>query len=226
MTSPRRRHRQAALVALTAALGLSACAGSDGGEGASSSSSSAAASASSALPAGTGTLPDGARWVEAPKSRVRFGVPEDFSDYDPANLAQGDDIPPQITALAKSAGMSAEQLIAQLRTAVDVMVVAPGDVSDGVANLSVITVPGQPLPSAGELEIQLEAGAVRIDSRRRITTKAGNGYLFSGESSGQAGRYISIKGPSGFVQISMNAPEDADVDALATGVVESLSKAS
>jgi hypothetical protein len=112
------------------------------------------------------------RRVTAVRAGLSFEVPPGWQAFDPSRAlrAGGAALPDQAKDLAARSGLSVDEYLQRVGTAMEVMVMGPRGTAD---NISVIPTPVPQLPTPDELRVQLEsvgANVVRVD---RVTTPLG-----------------------------------------------------
>ena len=213
------------MAAVLVAGGAAGCSGgSDGpGGGASATTSGGAsigtggtASGASASPTAPPVeAPAGTTFVEGKSSGLRFAVPEDWKVLDPAALETDSD-----SALAKSLektyGVSADQL-SKVFGAMDLVMMGPPEKSFA-PNVNVVPNPLTALPTATDLASELDKIGAKTGTPRDATTPLGPAVVVPYELQSGAnlvkGRSIVLKGPNGYVTITVS-----DVDAKAADAV-------
>ena len=220
-----------AVAAVLVVGGVAGCSG--GGDSGASSPASGAASGGAAGTASGGSAspsaapveaPAGTTFVEAKGSRLRFAVPQDWSVLDPSTLSTEPDSP-IAKELEKTYQLSAEQL-AQVFGQMQLMVVGPAERSFA-PNVNVVPNPLTSLPAATDLAAELGKVGAKTGTPRDATTPLGPAIvvpyeLQSGKNLVQ-GRSIVLKGPEGFVTITVSHITDKGADAVTDDILATAS---
>ncbi len=184
--------------------------------------STVTASGGSATPASTDCIA-----VSSARAGLSFAVPAGYNAQDPAVLAQLDEsqLPPEMTALAATQGMTAKEMLAKTAKQSDLLIVGP--LANGVTtNLNVIASVGI-MPTADQLTAELQAANIQPT----ITTEASavGDVLFAtyqltiNGAAAEARQFVVNTAPNVAV-ISIIAGDAATADELATLVLASLTK--
>jgi hypothetical protein len=220
-----------AVAALLVAGGAAGCSG--GGDGGASTpasggaSSGTAGTASGASPSPTASpveAPAGTTFVEAKGSGLRFAVPETWKVLDPSTLATDPE-----SALAKSLektyGVSADQL-SKVFGAMDLMVMGPPKTSFA-PNVNVVPNPLTSLPKATDLAAELDKIGATTGTPRDATTPLGPAIVVPYELQSGAnlvkGRSIVLKGPNGYVTITVSDVDAKTADAVTDDILATAS---
>ena len=125
----------------------------------------------------TRPLPAGFTWVELSAQQVKFGVPNTWTEVDPAALdSLTDKAKEPLKPLADAAGMSVEEFLKAAAKSSLRMILAP-PVKGFSANINVVEVPFKTLPPQSLLEPQLKAFGAAIESGGRTTIPFGEALL-------------------------------------------------
>jgi hypothetical protein len=216
-----------AAVAVVAALALSACGGDSPstptGAASSSASSTASASASpseSATPAAD--PPSGSKWVEAPKSGIRFPVPEAWKTTSFREVLDSGD-KEAIAEAAKAMGVTESQL-ETVADQIEVMVFGP-TVKGFAVNVNAVPQPGVQMPTAEVAEQQLGQLGGEVGTPVEGTTAYGKSmivpYVLKLPNTTVQGRTILLETPGGVATLTVSHTSAKEADALADAIVKS-----
>jgi hypothetical protein len=205
-----------------AALALGGCGGqapsTTGG-----SAGSAAATSASPSPTGTPEPPSGSTWVTAPRSGVRFPVPEGWKSLSFREVLDSGD-PKAIADAAKTMGVSAAELDS-LADQIEVVVFGP-TVKRFAVNINAVPQPGTAMPSVEEATAQLTQIGGKIGTPRTGTTALGKSlvvpYTLTLQGITVQGRTILIETPGGVATITVSHVTEADADALTQAILDNV----
>lgn len=246
-----RGSRSVSVLGVVLALCVSGCA-KDGGSAftsprAASASVPSAAALSSAAPSDPATAPAtgatpatatsdpagpvivGGR-VTARRAGLSFEVPDGWQAIDPstATRAGASVLPDSFRTLAEQSGMTADEFMLRVGTAMDVMVM--GRPRHGFAdNVSVIPTPGTRLPSAADLRSQLELAGASVDRVDRTTTAVGEALVARSRvplaTMIVASRSLAVELDGQVTFITVSASDWDTADAIADGILRTLRRA-
>ena len=194
----------------------------------------ATAPARGATPATSTSYPDGpvivGGRVTARRAGLSFEVPDGWEAMDPsrATRAGASVLPDSFRTLAEQSGMTADEFMRRVGTAMDVMVM--GRPRHGFAdNVSVIPTPGTRLPSAADLRSQLELAGASVDRVDRTTTAVGEAIVARSRvplaTMIVASRSLAVELDGQVTFITVSASDWDTADAIADGILRTLRRA-
>jgi hypothetical protein len=162
--------------------------------------------------------------VQAKTSGVRFAAPEDWKVFDATAITEGKD-KALVKALTQMYQVDESQL-AQMFSQMDVMVMGPVE-SKFAPNVNVVPNGLTKLPPASDLAAELGKLGAKTGTPRDLTTALGPAILVPYElTSGTnkvKGRSIVLKGPKGFVTVTVSHITDKGADAVTSSVLDTIS---
>ena len=165
--------------------------------------------------------------VTAPRAGLSFEVPDGWQAVDPsaATRAGASVLPDSFRTLAEQSGMTADEFMRRIGTAMDVMVM--GRPRHGFAdNVSVIPTPGTRLPSAADLRSQLELAGASVDRVDRTTTAVGESLVARSRvplaTMIVASRSLAVELDGQVTYITVSASDWDTADAIADGILRTL----
>lgn len=165
------------------------------------------------------------RRVTAVQAGLSFEVPAGWQAFDPSRAlrAGGAALPDQAKDLAARSGLSVDEYLQRVGSAMEVMVMGPRGTAD---NISVIPTPVSQLLTPDELRAQLEsvgANVVRVD---RVTTPLGPAIV--AESRLPMGSFVThtrslaVEHAGHVSFLTVTATTEASADSLLRGMLASL----
>ncbi|KRC91977.1 hypothetical protein ASE25_00900 [Terrabacter sp. Root85] len=168
--------------------------------------------------------------VMARRAGLSFEVPDGWQAIDPssATRAGASVLPDSFRTLAEQSGMTADEFMRRVGTAIDVMVM--GRPRHGFAdNVSVIPTPGTRLPSAADLRSQLELAGASVDRVDRTTTAVGEALVAKSRvplaTMIVASRSLAVQLDGHVTYITVSASDWDAADAIADGILRTLRRA-
>lgn len=165
--------------------------------------------------------------VSSARAGLSFAVPAGYDAQDPAVLAQLDEsqLPPEMTDLAATQGMTAKEMLTRTAKQSDLLIVGP--LANGVTtNLNVIASVGA-MPTADQLSAELQAANIQAT----ITTESSPvgevlfaTYQLTINGAAAEARQFVVNASPNVAVISIIAGDPATADELATLVLASLTK--
>jgi len=204
-------------VAAAAALALTGCGGESpststaaGSSTASASSTESASAAPSESASAAAKPPSGSKWVEAPKSGIRFPVPKGWKTTSFREVLDSGDTK-AIAEAAKAMGVTESQL---------------ETVADQIAvNINAVPQPGAQMPTAEMAKQQLGQLGGEVGEPVEGTTSFGSSmvvpYVLKLPNATVQGRTILLDTPGGVATVTVSDTSAKEADALAKAIVES-----
>jgi len=218
----------AAATAAAVALALSGCGGSPSTDATTapaggSASTSASASASASASPSEATLPDGSQWVEAPKSGIRFPVPEDWRSMSFREVIDSGD-KEAIDEAAKSMGVTPEQLDT-IADQIEVIVFGP-TVKGFAVNINAVPQPNTAMPSAAEATSQLQGIGGKVGKAKEGTTSLGKSlvvpYTLKVQDRTVQGRTLLIETDDGVATLTVSHVSGDEADKLTKSILDNV----
>jgi len=220
----------AAATAAAVALALSGCGGSPSTDattapagGAASTSASASVSASASASPSEATLPDGSQWVVAPKSGIRFPVPEDWRSMSFREVIDSGD-KEAIDEAAKSMGVTPEQLDT-IADQIEVIVFGP-TIKGFAVNINAVPQPNTAMPSAAEATSQLQGIGGKVGKAKEGTTSLGKSlvvpYTLKVQDRTVQGRTLLIETDDGVATLTVSHVSGDEADKLTTSILDNV----
>ena len=224
----------AAATAAVAALALSGCGGSPstdagsasaGGSASTSATASATASASASASASPteATLPAGSQWVEAPRSGIRFPVPEDWKEISFREVLDSGD-KDAIEKAATSMGVTPEQL-ETVADQIEVMAFGPA-VKGFAVNINAVPQPNTAMPSAAEATSQMQQIGGKVGTAKEGTTSLGKSlvvpYTLKVQDRTVQGRTLLIETDDGVATLTVSHVSADEADKLAKAILDNV----
>jgi hypothetical protein len=220
----------AAATAAVAALALSGCGGSpstDAGSasaaGSASTSATASATASASASPTEAALPAGNERVEAPKSGIRFPVPEDWKEISFREVLDSGD-KDAIEEAAKSMGVTPEQL-ETVADQIEVMAFGPA-VKGFAVNINAVPQPNTAMPSAAEATSQMQQIGGKVGKAKEGTTSLGRSlvvpYTLKVQDRTVQGRTLLIETDDGVATLTVSHVSADEADKLAKAILDNV----
>ena len=214
----------AAATAAVAALALSGCGGSPSTDaGSASSSATASATASASASPTEAALPAGSQWVEAPKSGIRFPVPDDWKEISFREVLDSGD-KDAIEEAAKSMGVTPEQL-ETVADQIEVMAFGPA-VKGFAVNINAVPQPNTAMPSAAEATSQMQQIGGKVGKAKEGTTSLGKSlvvpYTLKVQDRTVQGRTLLIETDDGVATLTVSHVSADEADKLAKAILDNV----
>ena len=222
----------AAATAAVVALALSGCGGSPstdaasasaGGSASTSATASATASASASASPTEATLPAGSQWVEAPRSGIRFPVPEDWKEISFREVLDSGD-KDAIEKAATSMGVTPEQL-ETVADQIEVMAFGPA-VKGFAVNINAVPQPNTAMPSAAEATSQMQQIGGKVGKAKEGTTSLGKSlvvpYTLKVQDRTVQGRTLLIETDDGVATLTVSHVSADQADTLAKAILDNV----
>ena len=218
----------AAVTVAAVALALSGCGGSPSTDATTapaggSASTSASASASASASPSEATLPDGSQWVEAPKSGIRFPVPEDWRSMSFREVIDSGD-KEAIDEAAKSMGVTPEQLDT-IADQIEVIVFGP-TIKGFAVNINAVPQPNTAMPSAAEATSQLQGIGGKVGKAKEGTTSLGKSlvvpYTLKVQDRTVQGRTLLIETDDGVATLTVSHVSGDEADKLTKAILDNV----
>jgi len=215
-------------VAVTiAALAVAGCGGQSPSttESAAPAGSTAASASASATPSATGTpeLSAGSMWIEAPKTGIRFPVPDDWRTISFQEVLDSGDTKAMDDA-AKTMGVTTDQL-KELAKQIEVIVFGP-TIGKFAVNINAIGQPGTKLPTAKQAGAQLEKLGGKVGTAVSGTTAFGKSlvvpYSLKLPAATIQGRSILLETPDGIATVTVSHVSEAEADKLTKDILDNV----
>jgi hypothetical protein len=215
-------------VAVTiAALAVAGCGGQSptttGSAGTAGSTSTAASASASASPTGTPDLPSGSMWIEAPKTGIRFPVPDDWRTISFQEVLDSGDTKAMDDA-AKKLGVTIDQL-KQLAKQIEVIVFGP-TIDKFAVNINAIGQPGLKMPTAQQAGDQLEKLGGKVGTPVSGTTSFGKSlvvpYSLDVPAGTIQGRSILLETPDGVATLTVSHVSKTEADKLTKAILDNV----
>ena len=216
----------AAATAAVVALALSGCGGSPSTDATTASaggSASTSASASASASPTEAKLPAGSQWVEAPKSGIRFPVPEDWKSMSFREVIDSGD-KEAIDEAAKSMGVTPEQLDT-IADQIEVIVFGP-TVKGFAVNINAVPQPNTAMPSAEEATSQLSQIGGKVGKAKEGTTSLGKSlvvpYTLKVQDRTVQGRTLLIETDDGVATLTVSHVSGDEADKLTKSILDNV----
>ena len=216
----------AAATAAVVALALSGCGGSpttDATTASAGGSASTSASASASASPTEAKLPAGSQWVEAPKSGIRFPVPEDWKSMSFREVIDSGD-KETIDEAAKSMGVTPEQLDT-IADQIEVIVFGP-TVKGFAVNINAVPQPNTAMPSAEEATSQLSQIGGKVGKAKEGTTSLGKSlvvpYTLKVQDRTVQGRTLLIETDEGVATLTVSHVSGDEADKLTKSILDNV----
>jgi hypothetical protein len=214
----------AAATAAAVALALSGCGGSPSTDATTASAGgSASASASASASPSEATLPEGSQWVDAPKSGIRFPVPEDWKSMSFREVIDSGD-KEAIDEAAKSMGVTPEQLDT-IADQIEVIVFGP-TVKGFAVNINAVPQPNTAMPSAAEATSQLQQIGGKVGKAVEGTTSMGKSlvvpYTLKVQDRTVQGRTLLIETDDGVATLTVSHVSGDQADKLTKAILDNV----
>ena len=216
----------AAATAAVVALALSGCGGSpttDATTASAGGSASTSASASASASPTEAKLPAGSQWVEAPKSGIRFPVPEDWKSMSFREVIDSGD-KETIDEAAKSMGVTPEQLDT-IADQIEVIVFGP-TVKGFAVNINAVPQPNTAMPSAEEATSQLSQIGGKVGKAKEGTTSLGKSlvvpYTLKVQDRTVQGRTLLIETDDGVATLTVSHVSGDEADKLTKSILDNV----
>ena len=219
------------LVSASAAalVGLGALTGCSGGDapaaesGTTSSSGSTTGEATASASATAVGLPADSTWATAPRSGLRFAVPDTWTPVSAETLAGSADSD-SVKALLESMQVTKEELLASM-AGMDVLVMGPAEKNFG-PNVNAVPNSLTELPPSNSFAAELTKLGATTGTPREVSTALGPAivvpYTLPNGDTTIVGRSIVVGGPNGFVTITVSHVDNKAADAVADTLLSTL----
>lgn len=212
-------------VVAAVALALAGCGGESppaaSGSVSTAPSSSSASSSPSASASATTDPPSGSKWVEAPRSGIRFPAPKGWKTTSFREVLDSGD-KEAIAEAAKAMGVSESQL-ETVADQIEVMVFGPA-VKGFAVNINAVPQQGVSMPSAEVAKQQLGQIGGKVGEPVEGTTSFGKSLVVPYElklpNNTVQGRTILLETPGGVATLTVSDTSAAQADKLAKAIVE------
>ena len=213
-------------VAVTiAALAVAGCSGQSPSTAESPSPAGSTSASATATPSSTATpeLPAGSMWIEAPKTGIRFPVPDDWRTISFQEVLDSGDTQAMDDA-ARTMGVTTDQL-KELAKQIEVIVFGP-TIGKFAVNINAIGQPGTKLPTAKLAGAQLEKLGGKVGTAVSGTTAFGKSlvvpYSLKLPAATIQGRSILLETPDGIATLTVSHVSEAEADKLAKAILDNV----
>ncbi len=216
---------RSSVAATITAVAVAGCGGQSPSttESAGTAASTAASASASPSPAATPELPSGSMWIEAPKTGIRFPVPDDWRTLSFQEVLDSGDTKAMDDA-AKTMGVTTDQLKV-LAKQIEVIVFGP-TIDKFAVNINAIGQPGSTLPTAKEAGAQLEKLGGKVGTPAAGTTAFGKSlvvpYSLELPTGTIQGRSILLETPDGVATLTVSHVSEAEADKLTQAILDNV----